>query len=90
MAGIEKKDIEYPVPDFQGVSGEEVFLKATALFGVYDRAVGLEIGLPVIPENEQIGLRMIGEEILGDLELLIYGKRPWTDSKYRKGDKEDD
>ncbi len=72
---VEQKEKE--ALEYKGIDADRTFLKIAALFGVYREVVRLETGVPVIPEYEQHGLNYLAEDVLADLDLLIYGKRTW-------------
>ncbi len=92
MAEIVEKDEQsskggerkYPIPEYEGIDADRTFLKIAALFGAYREAVRLEIAVPVIAEYEQWGLNYLVEDVLADLDLLIYGERThmgWMDTE---------
>ncbi len=75
---------KYPIPEYEGIDADITFLKIAALFGAYREAVKLEIGVPVIADYEQWGLNYLVEDVLADLDLLIYGERThmgWMDTE---------
>ncbi len=79
--GEERK---YPIPEYEGIDADRTFLKIAALLGVYREVVRLKTGIPVIPEYEQWGLNYLVEDVLADLDLLIYGERThmgWMDTE---------
>lgn len=87
---------KYVIPEFvEGIDADRTFLKIAAAFGCYREALRLaeNDGVPFI-ECEQLGLQWLAEDVLADLDLLIYGKRNWMkwldpETKERENDKKD-
>lgn len=71
----EKASIHDELCDIKGIDSDRTFLKFTALLQMYYLAINSEE--IELAECELYGLKYLGEDLLSDLELLVYGERTW-------------
>lgn len=65
----------------EDVDKEEVFMKVCAIFAFGELLAKWEEEIPALSKREQSGFVCLCQDILKDLELVVYGKKFWRDSE---------